>query len=213
MRKIMTGLIASLIVFIVPAALGNMAALHHPQLWILIGVVVFASLTQPSYKPVDHNAPAEDRGTATQIVWTVYLTQFFGVIESVFFRYPVSFVWDDLTSAMLVMALTGALFRAWAVWELGRFFTWHVTVQSGQKVISTGPYRLVRHPSYTGALLLYVGMLLFLKAWIGAALAFTFMLLAFGRRIRYEEGLLLATFDQEYRNYCARVKRLFPLVW
>jgi protein-S-isoprenylcysteine O-methyltransferase len=213
MRKFIVGLVACLAVFILPAALGNPEALSAPQLWILVGVGLFASVTQPAYKPIDRSGPPEDRGTATQIVWTVYLTQFMGVIESVFFRYPESLAWTPLTSAMLVLTVAGALFRAWAVSELGKFFTWHVRVQEGQKVISTGPYRLVRHPSYTGAIFLYVGTLLFLQAWVAAMLALVFMVLAFSRRIRYEEGLLVSSLGQEYQDYCGRVKRLVPLVW
>lgn len=213
MRKLLVGLAASVGLAIVPALLGNPAALQHPQLWILIGVGLLASLTQPAYAPIDRDAPPEDHGTSVQIVWTVYLTQCFGVIEAVFFRYPESFVWDALTTTALVLAVSGALFRAWAVAELGRFFTWHVRVQEGQSVITRGPYRFVRHPSYTGALVLYTCTLLFIKAWIGAALVLIFLTIAFTRRIRYEEGLLVSALGDEYVSYSRNHKRLVPLLW
>lgn len=213
MRKLLVGLAASVGLAIVPALLGNPAALQHPQLWILIGVGLLASLTQPAYAPIDRDAPPEDHGTSVQIVWTVYLTQCFGVIEAVFLRYPESFVWDALTTTALVLAVSGALFRAWAVAELGRFFTWHVRVQEGQSVITRGPYRFVRHPSYTGALVLYTGTLLFIKAWIGAALVLIFLTIAFTRRIRYEEGLLVSALGDEYVSYSRNHKRLVPLLW
>lgn len=213
MRKLLVGLAASVGLAIVPALLGNPAALQHPQLWILIGVGLLASLTQPVYAPIDRDAPPEDRGTSVQIVWTVYLTQCFGVIEAVFFRYPESFVWDALTITALVLAVSGALFRAWAVAELGRFFTWHVRVQEGQSVITSGPYRFVRHPSYAGAVVLYICTLLFIKAWIGAALVLIFLTIAFTRRIRYEEGLLVSALGDEYVAYSRNHKRLVPLLW
>jgi len=92
---------------------------------------------------------------------------------------------------------------------------WHVLyhAQRRHELATAGPYRVVRHPSYTGATLLYVGALLFLHAWFAAALAAVFMLVAFSRRIRYEEGLLISSLGRDYVDYCGRVKRLVPLVW
>lgn len=213
MRKILVGLAACSLVYLLPAALGNPAALHAPQLWLLVGIGMFASLTQPAYKAIDRTGPPEDHGTSVQIVWTVYLTQLAGVLEAVFLRFPSSFAWDAVTTLGLVLAIGGAVFRAWAVSELGRFFTWHVRVQEGQKVVTSGPYRVVRHPSYTGATLLYVGALLFIHAWFAAAAALVLTLAAFSRRIRYEEGLLIRSLGRDYSDYCGRVKRLVPLVW
>ena len=153
------------------------------------------------------------RGTARQLVWTVYLTLLAGVVECVTLRYPQSVVWDLFSSITLTVAVAGALFRAWAVAVLGRFFTWHVRVQDGQRVVSSGPYSVVRHPSYTGAWFLYVGALVFIHAWIAAALAAVLLLAAFARRIRYEETLMLKVFGDQYRMYSRTVKRLVPLVW
>jgi protein-S-isoprenylcysteine O-methyltransferase len=213
MRKFLVGLAASAGLAIIPALIGNPAALQHPQLWVLIGVGMLASLTQPAYKPIDRAAPPEDRGTSSQIVWTVYITQCIGVFEAVFFRYPESFVWDALTTIALLLAVAGALFRAWAVATLGRFFTWHVRVQQGQKVISDGPYRFVRHPSYAGAIVLYVCTMLVLKAWFAAALVLIFLTLAFVRRIRYEERLLVSALGDDYVSYSRNLKRLVPTLW
>jgi hypothetical protein len=56
MRKLLVGFAASVGLAIVPALLGNPAALQHPQLWILIGVGLLASLTQPAYAPIDRDA-------------------------------------------------------------------------------------------------------------------------------------------------------------
>jgi protein-S-isoprenylcysteine O-methyltransferase len=213
MYKFLVGLAASAGLAIVPALIGNPAALQHPQLWILIGVGLLASLTQPAYKPIDRDAPPEDHGTSAQIVWTTYLTLCFGVLEAVFFRYPESFVWDALTTTALVLAVAGALFRAWAVATLGNFFTWHVRIQKGQTVVSSGPYRFVRHPSYTGAIVLYVCTMLVIKAWIGAALVLVFLTFAFVRRIRYEEDLLISALGDEYISYSRNLKRLVPSLW
>jgi protein-S-isoprenylcysteine O-methyltransferase len=212
-RKLTVALTLSFALFILPALLIQPAALDYAKLWCMVGITLLASLTQPAYSPLDGDAPPEDRGTARQLVWTVYLTLFAGVMECITWRYPESLRWDLFSSVMLAISVAGALFRAWAVAVLGRFFTWHVRVQEGQNVISSGPYRFVRHPSYTGAWFLWVCALLLINAWIAAALAGLLLLIAFARRIGYEETLMLQAFGDEYRAYGLKVKRLVPLVW
>jgi protein-S-isoprenylcysteine O-methyltransferase len=212
-RKFFTGLVAIVLVFVIPTVLIQPQALLSSKLWAMMAAGMLASLTQPSYSPLDHDAPPEDRGTAKQLVWTVYLTLLFGVVECLLLRYPGSMDWETLDIAAYLVAIAGALLRAWAVAALGRFFTWHVRVQSGQRVVSSGPYRMLRHPSYTGAWLLYTGILVAMHAPIAAVLAGVLLLAAFVRRIRYEEGLMLQSFGAEYVTYSQRVKRLVPLVW
>lgn len=212
-RKLLTMLVAALILFVVPPLLLYKDALLHSKWWAVVAICLLASLTQPAYSPVDRQAPAEDRGTANQLVWTVYLCLIFGVLESLILRMPEALEWTWFSSIALGVALAGTLLRAWAVAHLGRFFTWHVRVQSGQQVISTGPYGLVRHPAYTGAWLLYVGVLLGISATIGATLMGVFLLFGFVRRMRYEESLMRETFGDAYAAYCRRVKRLVPLIW
>ncbi|WP_013590043.1 methyltransferase family protein [Paraburkholderia phenoliruptrix] len=212
-RKFLTGLAAVALIFALPALLLQPQALLSSKLWAVALAGMLASLTQPAYSPLDHDAPPEDRGTAKQLVWTVYLTLLAGMVESLTLHYPESMAWDAFAVGAFGVAIAGALLRAWAVAALGRFFTWHVRVQSGQQVVSSGPYRLVRHPGYTGAWFLYVGILLGMHAPLAAALAGFLLLVAFVRRIGYEEQLMLQTFGDEYLSYSRRVRRLLPLVW
>ena len=154
-----------------------------------------------------------DRGTASQIVWSVYLTQLIGVIEAVHFRYPESLRWDLLTTAMVPVMLAGLGLRMWAVLTLGRYFTWFITVYDDHQVIRTGPFRFIRHPAYCGALILFVGTLLFLHAWVGAALSLVFQLFAYVRRIRYEEAMMIERLGERYVVYTREVRALVPLLW
>lgn len=213
LKKLILGLVLSLFIFIAPALLLQPEALGFTKLWVMVGIGLLASITQPAYNPVDRNAPPEDKGTATQLVWTVYIALVIGVIESLLWRYPQSMVWGAFSILMLGLSITGALLRAWAVAELGSFFSWHVRVQPEQKMICTGPYRIVRHPGYTGAWVLYVCCLLFIHAWVVSALCAAFLLAGFLRRIRYEEELMLGYFGEQYKSYCQGVKQLIPLVW
>lgn len=212
-RKIITALLAASAIYLLPALLGNRDALRHPQLWILVAAGVALSVFQPTYKPVDGAAPPHDRGTAAQIVWSVYLTQLVGVVEAVLFRYPESFRWDAVTSVALAGMAVGLGLRVWAVLTLGRFFTWFITVYEDHQVIRSGPFRFIRHPAYCGALILFVATLVFLHAWVAAALSLVFQLFAYVRRIRYEEAMMIDRMGESYRAYTREVRALVPLLW
>lgn len=211
-RKLLTALAASLAFYLLPAIF-QPEALARPQLWILVAIALAISIFQPAYRPVDNLAPPHDRGTATQIVWSVYLTQFAGIVEALFIRYPESFQWDAITTAALAAMLAGLGLRVWAVLTLGRFFTWHISVYEDHQVIRSGPFRLIRHPAYGGALLLFIATLVFLHAWVGAALSLVFQLLAYVRRIRHEETMMIEKLGERYQSYTREVKALVPLVW
>lgn len=212
-KKILIGLVASLIIFILPVVLLVSQEIFSAKPWALVTLGLLASITQPAYNPLDKDVSAEDKGTACQLVWTVYLVLLLGMIESLSIRYPKSMLWDNNASVMLVIALAGLLFRAWAVMELGAYFTWHVKFQEGQNVITSGPYRWVRHPSYTGAWLLYVFLLLFIHAWLAAILMGILLFLAFTRRIKQEETVLINQLGDEYLEYAKHVKRLIPYIY
>jgi protein-S-isoprenylcysteine O-methyltransferase Ste14 len=109
----------------------------------------------------------------------------------------------------IVIALAGIAFRWWAVMTLGRFFTTRVTTATGQTVVERGPYRYVRHPSYTGALLTVLGVLLCSLNWLSLA-CFLIAVPGFAYRIRVEEGALESALGDPYRDYERRTKRLVP---
>jgi protein-S-isoprenylcysteine O-methyltransferase len=212
LRKLLNGTLISF-TFLGVATLGNQSALTHPQLWILAAIGIAAQVFQPLYKPLDRTAPPQDRGTGNHLVWSVYLSQAAGLIESVYFRYPESFEWTAATTAGLVLALAGLALRSWSVYELGRFFTWHIIVQPDHKVVTTGPYRAIRHPGYCGALVLYVFTMVFIHAWISAVLATALVFAAVWRRIRYEEEWLNRHLGEQYLRYSMQVRALIPYVW
>lgn len=183
-------------------------ALHLPQLWMVVGVSILANVLQPAYRPFEGSRTAEDRGTAAQILWTVYLTQAAALAELVL-RRRVALPFDINTWAAFSAMIGGLALRTWAVALLGQWFTWNVTVQAGQELITSGPYRLIRHPSYTGALITFVASCVLLRSWVVATLAVIALTAAFLRRIRCEEALLAETLPG-YDVYMARTGRLLP---
>ena len=186
------------------------AALKLPQLWLLVFVSVLANVFQPSYHPFESSRTPQDRGTGRQILWTVYATQILAVTELVYRRrFSLPLNWATIVIAIIIAL--GLILRIWAVVILGRWFTWNVTVQPGQVVVTTGPYRFVRHPSYTGAWLVFVGSCVLLRSHVAALAASILLLVAFLRRIRHEESLMLTTFP-EYVAYKKTTGSLIPRV-
>lgn len=113
----------------------------------------------------------------------------------------------------LVLMAAGVALRGWAFATLGRYFTLNVMVSADQQVISSGPYRVLRHPSYTGVLLISAGVGLAAANWVSLAALVVLPLALLLWRIHVEEAALLATLDDRYRSYAAGHKRLIPLVW
>lgn len=112
----------------------------------------------------------------------------------------------------IVVMLTGIAVRQWAIAVLGRYFSGVIGTQEGQKVVESGPYRLVRHPSYTGALLIEVGIGLALQSW-GAVLVIALVFaICYGHRMFVEEKVLVANLGDSYSDYMKRTKRLIPFV-
>jgi protein-S-isoprenylcysteine O-methyltransferase len=183
-------------------------ALRLPQLWIVVCISILANMLQPAYRPFEGSRTAEDRGTAAQILWTVYLTQAAALLELVWrARLVLPF---DLTTWLAFLAMAAGLaLRTWAVALLGPWFTWHVTLQPGQQLVCRGPYRLIRHPSYTGALMTFVAGCVLLRSWATAVVSACALTLAFLRRIRYEEALLGRSLTG-YDAYVSRTGKLFP---
>ena len=111
----------------------------------------------------------------------------------------------------LLVAVAGIALRWWAVMTLGRFFTTRVMTRTDQTVVQSGPYRWVRHPSYTGALMTVLGVLLCNLNWLSLA-CFVVALPGFAYRIRVEERALESALGEPYRDYERRTKRLVPFV-
>ena len=113
----------------------------------------------------------------------------------------------------LVFLCSGMVIRFSAMRTLGRFFTSVVTVHSDHQIISTGLYKYMRHPSYTGALLAHLGLGLAFGSWISLSLSVLPFLVAAWYRIRVEEEALVNSFGADYSRYAARTARLIPKIF
>lgn len=117
------------------------------------------------------------------------------------------------TAVGLVLMVAGLALRCWAVVVLGEAFRTTVEVDADQAVVDHGPYRVLRHPSYAGALLVLVGFGIGAGTWVSLVLCVVVPAVAFTRRIVVEERVLGAAMGAPYRNYARRTRRLVPGVW
>jgi protein-S-isoprenylcysteine O-methyltransferase Ste14 len=113
----------------------------------------------------------------------------------------------------LIIAWAGMLLRLWAVLTLGVSFTTKVVVRPQQRLITSGPYRLVRHPSYLGLLILFLGLGLSLGDLAGLVALVVLPAIGIVIRISVEEGALSAAFGDRYTDYCKGRARVIPRVW
>ena len=113
----------------------------------------------------------------------------------------------------LALFVSGLGLRWYSIIHLGRFFTVDVSIAAGQKVVDSGPYRFVRHPSYSGALLAFIGFGLCLRNWVGLLVLLLPIGAAFLWRMRVEERALTEALGDDYRWYASRTKRLVPFVY
>lgn len=112
-----------------------------------------------------------------------------------------------------VIAGLGLLLRWWSFITLGTYFTTVVKTSTDQRVIDQGPYRVLRHPSYTGLLVAFVGCGLMLGSWVGAAGSFGLILAALVYRLRREERALVAALGNAYVTFAEGRARLVPFIW
>ena len=118
-----------------------------------------------------------------------------------------------LATGLVVMWL-GLALRVWSIAALGGDFRTTVEVEPGQAVVSTGPYRWVRHPSYTGLLLIAAGLGVARSEWVSLAACVLLLLPALVRRIHVEEAELDHVLGDAYRNYQSNTTaRLIPRLW
>ncbi|RMG48269.1 MAG: isoprenylcysteine carboxylmethyltransferase family protein [Acidobacteria bacterium] len=119
----------------------------------------------------------------------------------------------DLLGAAVLLLLSGVGIRVWAILTLGRLFTMNVAIRRGHRIVARGPYRAVRHPSYTGLLLAFTSVGLALRSWASLLVLLVPVSAATLYRIRVEERALADAFGAAYEEYARGRFRLFPFLY
>ncbi len=183
-------------------------------LFLALCAVWFASELLIDRRRSIASASRRDAGTLRVLHATIALSVGAGVWLSMLgvWRFaPMLHPWLPWTGVGLMAA--GLLLRAWAVRVLARQFTVDVSVRPDHELVRRGPYRLVRHPSYTGALATFLGFALALGSRASLLAVMVPVVLAFLHRIRLEERVLAEAFPDTYPAYARTTWRLLPYVW
>ncbi len=126
---------------------------------------------------------------------------------------PIGVSGQALLVIALVLLLAGLAIRWHAILKLGKFFTGDVAIHQEHRLVRTGLYRWVRHPSYVGLLLAFTGLGLSYVSWLSLVVVLVPVTLAVLYRIRVEEQALEEAFGEEYAEYRGTTKRLIPWVY
>jgi protein-S-isoprenylcysteine O-methyltransferase Ste14 len=208
----LVNLLVAAVVSLLPLA-GAPARIAHPGPWLtfLAGAVLL--LSQPPLDPKTMVTDVRDRLTALSI----FVAQIGSAVASLLeFGYRAEFrpaplsVW---VAAGGVLVCIGLALRLWAIRTLGSFFTSTVRVTEDQRVVDSGPYRVLRHPSYTGALVTPLGLAVALQSAIGGLVLLAAGIPAYLYRIRVEEAALSDGLGEAYRGYQERTWKLLPFVY
>jgi len=211
-RHVLFGVVVPAVVMLAPILLlGHPERLAHPAPWVLLLSSTILFLLQPALPTQkDEKVEQTDRGSAVAILAGVSLAMLGTVVQfaarAELEPEPLS-AWVFAGTALIVL---GSGLRLWAIRTLGRFFTAQVQVKGDHQVVQDGPYRHVRHPSYTGILLGFAGNSLLFHSWVGAVLTAVLVLPIYLYRIRIEEHALGTQLGDAYRRYQATTGALVP---
>jgi protein-S-isoprenylcysteine O-methyltransferase Ste14 len=155
----------------------------------------------------------QDRSTLAVIWLVIAVSIIAGVLVAQNFRAAALPQGQMFACAGVVLFVAGLILRWWAIITLGRFFTVDVTVERDHKLVEKGPFRIVRHPSYTGVLLAFIGLALSLGNWAALLVILIPIGAAFVHRMNVEEDALTRALGSRYAEYMKRTKRLVPFVY
>ena len=158
-------------------------------------------------------AVSQDRRSLV-VLWTVIIVSLWLGIQMIWLfpnaavPYPLEFYLFGF-----VLFLGGLILRWYSIGYLGRYFTVDVSVSPEHKLIDSGPYRRVRHPTYTGALLAFLGLGLCFGNWLSIFFLSVPIIGAFLWRVRIEERALMEALGEDYHAYMRQTKKLIPRIY
>ncbi|MGI1805807.1 methyltransferase family protein [Exiguobacterium sp. TDN 0502] len=158
------------------------------------------------------NRSESKAGTAEQISFYLIFSVLSGTIICAFL-----FAEETVSQAMRIISCfllwSGVALRLWGILHLKQQFTRHVVVASGDELVSSGPYRFLRHPLYTGLLFITISFPLFTGQLVLLVFSGLLMIGFLLYRIRIEEAMLTKGFGPAYTQWAAKRKRLIPFIY
>ncbi len=180
---------------------------------VFVTVVIWLSLELRQSRSTRPGASVADRGSRS-VVRLSLLVAYAGAFASRALVPSGTIRPEELASSVgLVLMWCGIGLRLWSFRTLGRYFTFTVQTSRDQQVISAGPYRVIRHPSYSGILLALVGVGFMIDNWVSLVVLVAVALIGLIYRIEVEERALSLDLGGRYQSYANGRKRLIPFIW
>ncbi len=181
--------------------------------WPIISIIALISiliLSQPAMDLKESKAnDATDRGTMLLIAIVSSIGQIVGIMDWAYLQSsPIKIDWISILG--LSMMSFGLAFRLWAIKTLKDAFSATVQIKKGQSLITSGPYKWFRHPSYTGAWILMLGDAILLKSWPSIIIMGVIMLWVYNKRIETEEQTLANAFGIDYIKHERNTWKMLP---
>ncbi len=192
---------------------------HNPLMLValLIGLLTWRVMETvidiKTHKLLRAGAQRQDKGSHIVLLCLIVFGILLGVLLAL--ELPataITTIPDILFWLAMLLLYAGIALRLYAIIVLGTFFTTSVAVAPTQTVIETGPYRLIRHPSYSGLLMILLGLGLSFMNWLTLLVIIACALIGLGYRIRVEEHALQAQLGQPYQEYMQHTRRLIPFI-
>jgi len=179
------------------------------SIFVWIASEIFGAALIPRLRQRGATRVKRDRGSRALITVSILVS----ILIAFYFGYGgVGALSDSIFYIGIFLMFLGVLVRQYAIAILGRFFSLSVQISEDHKVVDKGPYRLVRHPSYTGILITFIGLGLAVQSWGALLVLLLFFGISFGYRMHVEERTLLSGLGHDYASYMKRTKRLIPFV-
>jgi protein-S-isoprenylcysteine O-methyltransferase Ste14 len=177
-------------------------------IWLLPEVI--SSFTDTK----DKDLKVHDRSSGVVLLICIWLG-IFASINLAFIAQSFAIPWHRtlLFAIGIFLMLAGVAFRWYSIRVLGKYFTRQVAIQPGQAVVENGPYRWIRHPSYSGALITIFGVGLALTNWLSLIGVMVMAFIGYSYRVWVEEKTLANVLGEPYRQYMSRTKRFIPFVY
>ncbi len=154
----------------------------------------------------------QDKGSLTLIWLMIVLSISIGVFLSIYIQAPISHH-PLIRFIGLILIIAGIALRFFSIRSLGKFFTVDVTIRENHKIKKDGIYKTIRHPSYSGSLLSFIGFGITLNNWLSLIIIVFLITGVFLYRIKIEERALIDYFGTDYLEYKKNTYRLIPWVY
>lgn len=216
-KKLSSILLFVLLFYVLPLVANPMLLFNWKVIFLaFISSLLYATQPRVSIAESKHKN-VTDKNTMWLIIIVSGTGQVMSLLEWAYFQREASGNYINSLSAWAItgafLLITGTMFRLYAIYTLGKYFTATVQIMDEHKIVKTGPYKLLRHPSYTGAFVAMLGCAIFLQSVSGIIIFGIGMLFVYHLRIKTEEKTLLQNFGTAYSNYCNSTWKMFPWIW